>query len=105
MLPVAVVVLDLLDLPMVLVVDLEVVEDTLMVLQVQEILPQPHHLKEILVVLDLQLLAHMVEVAVVVPVVLVRMAPLVMVDMVDLVFNYHQHLETLHLHLDHLVVV
>ena len=101
----AVVVLDHQDLQVVLVVDLEVVEDFLMALQVQEIPLQLHHLKEILVVLDLQLLVHMVEVAVVVPVVLVRMAPLVMVDMVDLVFNYHQHLETLHLHLDHLVVV
>tara|TARA_Y100000356_G_scaffold124700_1_gene120901 strand:+ start:975 stop:1292 length:318 start_codon:yes stop_codon:yes gene_type:complete len=105
MLPVEAVVLDLLELLLVLMVDLEVVEDTLMALQVQEIPPQLHHLKEILVVLDLHLLAHMAAAVVVVPVVLVKMVLLVMVDMVDLVFNCHQHLETLHLHLDHLVVV
>tara|TARA_B100000035_G_scaffold219040_1_gene187872 strand:+ start:100 stop:417 length:318 start_codon:yes stop_codon:yes gene_type:complete len=105
MLQVVPVVLEVLELMMVILVDLVVVEDILTDLQVQETPLQLHPLREILVVLDLHLLAHMVVAAVVVPVVLVVMALVVKLDMVVLVFNYQQHLETLYLHLDPRVVV
>ncbi len=102
---VGLVVLDLLELMVVMLGDLEVVEDILTEMQVQETLLQLHPLREILVVLDLHLLAHMEAAAVVVPVVLVVPALPVLVDMVVLVFNYQQHLEILYLYLDLLAVV